>query len=120
MDVVGPGFQSDAGYRAWFPAELGLGIDLRIELLNRINRYKRGGITDDSGCVGDAEAHEGFVVGNAVDDVAGVLGTNPVGALCPGSAAWVDHRAGTERDKILVVAPVQWQVVNDFIADRST
>src|SRR2546429_9991165 len=97
-------------------AELGPRIDLRIELLNRIYRYKGGGITDDSGSVGDAQAHEGFVVGNAVDDVAGVLGTNPVGALGPGSAAWVDHRAGTARNKILVIAAVQGQVINNLVA----
>src|SRR5947208_10703710 len=119
MDVVGARFQSDACYGAWFPAELGLRIDLRIELLNRIYRYKGGGITDDSGSVGDAQAHEGFVVGYTVDDVAGVLGTNPVGALGPGSASRVDHGAGTERNKILVIAAVQWQIINNLVAYRA-
>ena len=119
MDVVGARFQSDASDCAGLPAELGPRIDLRIELLNRIYRYKGGGITDDSGSVGDAQAHEGFVVGNAVDDVAGVLGTNTVGALGPGSAARVDHGAGTERNKILVIAAVQWQIINNLVAYRA-
>src|SRR2546429_4603248 len=65
MDVVGARFQSDASDCAGLPAELGPRIDLRIELLNRIYRYKGGGITDDSGGVSDAQAHEGFVVGRS-------------------------------------------------------
>src|SRR6266581_1405324 len=119
MNIVGAGFQADTGDCAWFPTEFGLGIDLCVEFLNGIDRYKSGSIADHRGSIGDAQAHKSFVVGYAVDDVTRILWANPVGALGPGTTTWIDHGARAEGDKILIVAAIQREVIDDFIADSS-
>src|SRR5258707_4418283 len=107
MNLVGAGLQAYASDRTWLPAKFGLGIDLRIELLNRIDGNKRAGIAQDGSRVGHAQAHEGFVIGDAIDDETGVFRTNAVGGLCPRATARVNRGARTQGDEILIVATIQ-------------
>src|SRR2546429_3782873 len=54
-----------------------------------------------------------------IDDVAGVLRTNAVGGLRPRTTAGIDGSSRTQRNQVLVVAAVQGEVVDDFVADRA-
>src|SRR4029077_18619871 len=62
---------------------------------------------------------ERFIVGQTVDDVAGVLWPNPVGALRPWPATWIDHRSGAQREQVLVIAAVQRKIIDGLIAQRA-
>src|SRR5713226_2945797 len=117
VNFVGTGLQADAGDGPWLPAEFRLGIHLGIELLNGVDGYQSCGITQNSSGIGHAEAHESFVIGDTIDNETGVLRTNAVGRLRPRTATRIDRSAGTQGDEILVVASVQREVVDNFVAD---
>src|SRR6267143_3375431 len=117
VNLIGARLQADAGDGARLPAKFGLGIDLRVELLNCIDGNKRGCIAQDGCRVSYTQAHKCFVIGDAVDDKTGVLRANAVCGLRPRAAARVNRSARTQGDEILVVAAIQRQVVDDFVAD---
>src|SRR5215472_4945106 len=96
MYLVCARFDADAGDRPRFPTEFRFGIDLRVEFLDGINGQERSRIAKDGRGIGDAQTHEGLIVGNAVHDVTGIFRANPVGSLRPRTAAGINGSSGTQ------------------------
>ncbi len=119
VNLVRSRFEADTGDGAGLPAKFSFGIDLSVELLNGIDGYKCCSIAEDGRRVGHAKAHERFVIGDAIDDVTGVLGANAIGGLSPRTTAGVNRSARTQGDEILIVAAIQGKIVDNFVANGS-
>jgi len=118
--IVGAGFQADAGDGARLPAEFRFGIDLRVEFLNRVNRNQRCRVANNCRGICHAESHERLIIGNAVDDVTGVLRADAVGHLGPRASPRVNRCAGAQGDEVLIVASIERQIIDNFVADSAS
>src|ERR671925_884663 len=106
VNIICPGLETHIRDSPGFPAEFGLGIHLCVELLDRVDRYKRGRIADDRSGVRYAEPHKRLIVRNAVDDKTGVFRANAVGSLRPRAAAGINRGSGSQGDQVLIIAAV--------------
>src|SRR5215471_7971293 len=117
VNLVRPRFQPYAGDRSGLPAEFRFGIDLCIEFLNGVDGNELSRVPKDGSGVRYAKSHKRFVIRDAVYDEAGVFRTNAVGSLRPRTPTGIDRSAGAQREQVLVIAAIQRQIVDNFVAN---
>ena len=120
MNIVGARLQPHGNNRARLPSVLRFRVDLGIELLDGVDRNHRHRISHQARGIDDAQGGEGFVVGHTVHNVGIGFRANAVCALVPSPTARVDHDAGAQGKKLLVIPAIQGQVIDGLVADGAT
>ena len=120
VNLVGARLQADVHDCTRFPSIFCGRILLKVEFLNRVHGKNRGGVSGDAGAIDDALAREGFAVEQAVHQISVVFGSESVRAGGGESSARIANHAGTQLQQVLVVAPIQREVVDLLVAERAS
>ena len=119
VETVGARFHRHVDDGPGLPAVFRGGILLHVKLLNRVNRQDRRRVSCDARAVDDALAGEGFAVKDAIHNVCIVFGAKAVGAGGGKSASRITDHTRPELQKVFVVASIQGEIVDFFIAQRA-
>src|SRR5579864_12655 len=112
--------QSNVHDCAGFPAIFSRGVLLDVELLDRIDRQDGRGISRDAGAIDDALSRKRLAVKQALDEVGIVFGAQAVRAGGRESSAGITDDTRSQLQKVFVVAAIQGEFVDFFIAECPT
>src|ERR1039458_189162 len=119
VNLVGAGLETHVNHRSRLPPEFGRCKFFHVKLLNRVDRQNRLGIAGDAGSFDDGLAGVGLAVKQALNEVGVVFRAQSVRARGRESAARIALYTGTQLEQVLVVAPVQRQIVDLRVAQRA-
>src|SRR5205807_3081646 len=85
-----------------------------------VDRENGGGVSGDACSIDDALAGKGLAVKKTVDEICIVLRPQAVGAGGGKSAPGIAHYTRSQLQQVFVVAAVQRQIIDFFIAESAS
>ncbi len=116
MNLIGAGLEADVDDRTGLPAKFRWREFFDIEFLDRIDRQNGRRIACDAGSIDDGLARVGLAVEQSFNEISIVFRAQAIRAGGRESSAGIANHAGTKLEQVLVVAPIQWKIVDLRIA----